>query len=80
MRRDILARVRKDDLSFNSAVREGMFTVPGDGCLDFSEVAKFVRDSGYRGWAVVEAEQDPAKATPEVYARKAYRYVRDLMF
>jgi hypothetical protein len=29
---------------------------------------------------VVEAEQDPAKAAPQVYARKAYHYVRELMF
>ncbi|MGB8467101.1 MAG: hypothetical protein WCE49_19300, partial [Terrimicrobiaceae bacterium] len=66
--------------SFNSAVRAGLFTVPGDGAVDFSEVAKFVRTSGYRGWVVVEAEQDPAKATPRLYAQNAYRYVRDLMF
>ena len=46
----------------------------------FSELAKFVRTSGYRGWVIVEAEQDPAKATPRVYAEKAYRYVKDLMF
>jgi hypothetical protein len=29
---------------------------------------------------IVEAEQDPAKATPKVYAEKAYRFVKDLMF
>ena len=80
VRPSVLDRVRKEDMSFNSAVREGLFTVPGDGCLDFSEIARFVRSSGYRGWVVVEAEQDPAKATPEVYARKAYRYMKELMF
>jgi inosose dehydratase len=80
VRRNVLDRVRQDDASFNSAVREGLFTVPGDGCVDFSEIAKFVRGSGYRGWVVVEAEQDPAKATPEVYAAKAYRYIKDLLF
>jgi hypothetical protein len=35
---------------------------------------------GYRGWAVVEAEQDPAKATPKVYAQKAFAYVSKLLF
>jgi inosose dehydratase len=80
VRRDVLEWVRKDDVSFNSAVREGLFTVPGDGCVDFSNIADFVRTSGYRGWLVVEAEQDPAKATPQLYARKAYRTVRDLIF
>ena len=80
VRPDVLDWVRKEDVSFNSAVREGLFTVPGDGAVDFSEIAKFVRTSGYRGWVVVEAEQDPAKATPRLYAQKAYRYMKDLMF
>ena len=44
VRRNVLDWVRKNDVSFNSAVREGLFTVPGDGCLDFSEIANFVRD------------------------------------
>ena len=66
VRRDILERARKNDWSFNSAVREGMFTVPGDGDIDFSAIGEFIRSSGYRGWAVVEAEQDPAKAAPRL--------------
>ena len=45
-------------------VRGGMFTVPGDGDLDFAPLARFVASSGYRGWLVVEAEQDPALAPP----------------
>ena len=80
VRPNVLDWVRKDGVSFNAAVREGLFTVPGDGAVDFSEIAKFVQTSGYRGWVVVEAEQDPAKATPRLYAQKAYRYVKDLMF
>jgi inosose dehydratase len=80
VRDKVLESVRKRDLSFNAAVREGLFTVPGDGDLDFAEVAAFVRTSGYRGWVVVEAEQDPAKATPRTYAEKAFRYVKELMF
>jgi inosose dehydratase len=80
VRREVLDWARKNDVSFNEAVRAGLFTVPGDGDLDFSAVADFVRTSGYRGWAVVEAEQDPAKATPKVYAQKAFTYVSKLLF
>jgi inosose dehydratase len=80
VRPDVLQRARKSDLTFNSAVRDGLFTVPGDGAVDFSEIGKFVRSSGYSGWVVVEAEQDPAKAEPRVYAGKAYRCVKDLLF
>ena len=56
-----------------------MFTVPGDGEIDFSAVGEFVRTSGYRGWVVVEAEQDPAKAPPRLYTEKAYHYIRELL-
>ena len=80
VRRNVLKRILETDASFNSGVREGFFTVPGDGDVDFAELARFVRTSDYRGWVIVEAEQDPAKATPKVYAEKAYRFVKDLMF
>jgi inosose dehydratase len=79
VRRNVLERARKDDWSFNSAVREGMFTVPGDGDVDFSAIGEFIRTSGYRGWVVVEAEQDPAKAAPKLYAEKAYHFIRNLL-
>lgn len=79
VRRSVLERARKNDWSFNSAVREGMFTVPGDGDIDFSAVGEFMRTSGYRGWVVVEAEQDPAKAAPRLYTEKAYQFVRKLL-
>jgi inosose dehydratase len=80
VRRDVLDWARKNDVTFNSAVREGLFTVPGDGIVDFAEIGKFIRSSEYRGWVVVEAEQDPAKATPRIYTEKAYQYVKKLLF
>jgi inosose dehydratase len=79
VRHSVLERARKNDWSFNSAVREGMFTVPGDGDIDFSAVGEFIRTSGYRGWVVVEAEQDPAQAAPRLYTEKAYQFVRKLL-
>jgi inosose dehydratase len=79
VRRNVLERARKNDWSFNSAVREGMFTVPGDGDVDFSAVGEFIRTSGYRGWVVVEAEQDPAKAAPRLYTERAYQFVKKLL-
>jgi inosose dehydratase len=78
VRRETLELARKNDWSFNSAVREGMFTVPGEGDIDFSTIGEFLRTSGYRGWVVVEAEQDPAKAPPRLYTEKAYQFVQKL--
>ncbi|SIS99666.1 myo-inosose-2 dehydratase [Paracoccus saliphilus] len=74
----VMDDIRARDASFNTGVRAGMFTVPGDGCIDFAPVARFVRDSGYRGWMVVEAEQDPAKAPPLPAVTQAMRHVETL--
>jgi len=63
VREPVMRTVREEDLSFNAGVRSGMFTVPGDGIIDFGPIARLARD-GYRGWLVVEAEQDPARAPP----------------
>ena len=78
VRNGVLSWARKNDVSFNTAVREGVFTVPGQGDVDFSPVAEFVRSSGYNGWLIVEAEQDPVKAPPRLNAEKAFQYVVDL--
>ena len=46
----------------------GMFTVPGDGDLQFQPLFQALSDSGYSGWVIVEAEQDPAVADPRAFA------------
>ncbi|WMJ66993.1 TIM barrel protein [Klebsiella variicola] len=56
---------------------KGTFTVPGDGVIDFRPVFKLLDDAGYKGWMVVEAEQDPALANPFEYAVKARKYIRE---
>ena len=77
IRKGVLERVRTEKMSFLNAVREGVFTVPGDGMIDFSDVFKVLGDSSYKGWLVVEAEQDPSKANPFEYALKARRFIRE---
>jgi len=71
-RADILARARATDASFMQAVVDGIFTVPGDGCIDYPTILKVLADHGYAGWLVVEAEQDPAKAHPLTYAKLGF--------
>jgi len=75
VRADVLAAMRGDDRSFLDAVVEGVFTVPGDGAVDFAAVLGVLKTAGYQGWLVVEAEQDPAKAHPLTYARIGCRYL-----
>lgn len=77
MRDEVVAEVRANRLSFLDGVKKGTFTVPGDGVIDFRPVFKLLDDYGYRGWMVVEAEQDPAIANPFEYAVKARRYIKE---
>ena len=76
MRLPVVEEARKNNWSFLQAVRNGAFTVPGDGNVDFDPVFRVLEDAGYEGWLLVEAEQDPAKADPLEYALKARDYIR----
>lgn len=63
--------------SFLQGVRAGTFTVPGDGDVDFVPIFDALQACGYRGWMVVEAEQDPAVANPLEYAMKGRAYIKE---
>ena len=71
-RRDILDKARRDDMSFMGAVIDGIFTVPGDGIIDYPSILRVLAGNNYSGWLVVEAEQDPKKAHPLTYATLGY--------
>src|SRR5699024_4444225 len=75
VRADILKQTKAEGKSFREEVVEGIFTVPGDGDIDFRPIMKQLMETNYRGWVVVEAEQDPAKANPYDYAKKAKTYL-----
>ncbi|MFD0693709.1 myo-inosose-2 dehydratase [Paenibacillus sp. GCM10027628] len=77
IRGEAVDKVKADQLSFLQAVREGAFTVPGDGIIDFVPIFAKLAEYEYEGWFVVEAEQDPAKANPFEYALKARRYIKE---
>ena len=77
VRLSIRDKAREEGWSFLQAVREGVFTVPGDGDVDFAPIFDILEKSGYEGWVVVEAEQDPAKANPFEYAKKARAYIAE---
>ncbi|MDR1949827.1 MAG: myo-inosose-2 dehydratase [Spirochaetaceae bacterium] len=77
IRPTIRKKAVKEQWPFLRAVREGVFTVPGDGAIDFVPVFRALQKAKYSGWWVVEAEQDPAKANPLEYAIKARSYIRE---
>jgi inosose dehydratase len=79
VRAAIMREANANDWSFLHAVLGdgtdlGVYTVPGDGIIDF--VSVFRELEGYDGWVVVEAEQDPKKAPALPYARKGVAHLK----
>lgn len=72
VRAEVLAALDWQRDSFLDAVLKGVYTVPGDGFINFDRVVSELAETGYQGWFVVEAEQDPALAPPLEYARIGY--------
>ena len=76
----VMAKVRDTGMSFMDGVRAGVFTVPGDpeGGVDFAPLLSLLKDSGYGGWIVIEAEQDPEERDPVHYQSLGLRTLKTL--
>ncbi len=77
LRAEMELLVETENLSFLQAVKKGVFTVPGDGRIDFEPIIAALNEMDYKGWIIVEAEQDPALAPPLEYARRARAYIKE---
>jgi inosose dehydratase len=77
IRADVLQQVKDESMSFLNSVKAGVFTVPGDGCVDWDGVFAEIEAMNYEGWWVVEAEQDPEKAPPLECAQKARDFIKE---
>ncbi|MUT65776.1 myo-inosose-2 dehydratase [Paenibacillus sp. NEAU-GSW1] len=75
----ILEEARVEQADFVTCIRKGVFTVPGDGCIDFAPIVSTLLENGYAGWAMLEGEQDPALHPPYEYARNALQYIEKLI-
>ncbi|RJS94776.1 myo-inosose-2 dehydratase [Salinisphaera sp. Q1T1-3] len=77
VREAVIARSRNRNASFLDAVVDGVFTIPGDGDLDFEAILGQLAAQGYDGWLVAEAEQDQTVAPSWPLAQRSYRYLHD---
>ncbi|HJL58553.1 MAG: myo-inosose-2 dehydratase [Pelagibacteraceae bacterium] len=79
IRKEILNRSLSNDSSFRDSFLEGVFTVPGDGCINYKPLFETLHDNKYSKWLIVEAEQDPKKANPLKYAKIGYKYLNRML-
>ena len=79
VREAIMKKSNAGDWSFLDSIlgmgsELGVYTVPGDGMIDYVSVFRELK--GYSGWVILEAEQDPKKAPALPYARKGVAHLR----
>lgn len=79
VRKEVRDRCKEEGKSFQGSFLAGMFTVPGDGAIDFVPVYKKLLEIAYEGWIIIEAEQDPKKAHPLEYALKGKKYIDEVL-
>jgi len=79
IRMNILKQSLEQDLSFRESFLKGVFTVPGDGCIDYEPLFKILYDYKYNDWLIIEAEQNPKKANPLEYAKIGHKYLSDCL-
>jgi len=71
-------QAKLDGVDFVTCIRRGVFTVPGDGDIDFQPIMNELLDRNYTGWALLEGEQDPAEHPAKEYAARAITYLQSL--
>jgi inosose dehydratase len=79
IRQNVLDEARAEGADFVTCIRKGVFTVPGDGCLDFGPILAEIVAKGYNGWAMLEGEQDPAAHPAYEYAKNAMLHIESLI-
>ncbi|MFT9348385.1 MAG: myo-inosose-2 dehydratase [Gluconobacter japonicus] len=71
------AKADAEDWSFLQAIVGDVFTVPGDGCIDYAKVFAEIPD--YSGWVVIEAEQYSKDVSPLTYVRMGRNHLVNIL-
>jgi inosose dehydratase len=77
----VLGRARQQKLDFEAAVGAGVFSPIGKGCIDFAGFFRFLADTQYSGWAIVEQDVIYGKTTvpPLDTMRVSLDYLKDVI-
>ncbi|KXV28390.1 myo-inosose-2 dehydratase [Gluconobacter japonicus] len=71
------AKADAEDWSFLQAIIGDVFTVPGDGCIDYAKVFAEIPD--YSDWVVIEAEQYSKDVSPLTYVRMGRNHLVNIL-
>ena len=77
----ILGEARRQKLNFEQAIGAGVFSRIGSGCIDFDGFFRFLAESSYSGWAIVEQDVIYGKAAiaPVESMRASLSYLKTVV-
>jgi len=75
---EVAKRARAEQWDYFQALRHGVFCELGKGSVDFPAVLRWMRDTGYAGYALVEQDVLPGMGTPEASARRNREFLRSI--
>lgn len=78
VRQYVLDKSREKQYPIRKSLREGIFTVPGSGSLNFEPIFRALIEKNYNGWALIEGEQDPTVYNPHEYAARSLKYLQKI--
>lgn len=79
IRQFVLNHVRGKSLDYLTSVNEGVFTVPGDGWIQFRPIFKKLIDRQFDGWVIVGGEPNLSVADPFSHVSKSKQYVDEIL-
>jgi inosose dehydratase len=77
----VLGEARRAKLNFEQAVGAGVFSRIGAGCIDFDAFFRFLAESGYAGWAIVEQDviYGKTRVPPVESMRESLSYLKKVV-
>ena len=77
----VLVESRRKKLNFGQAIEAGVFTIIGEGCIDFPNFYKAVAKNNYSGWCVVEQDVkfDATVVPPAQSIAASLKYLRGVV-
>lgn len=74
----IAAQSRAENWDYFKALRHGVFSELGQGCVDFPAVLQWLRERDYQGYVLVEQDVLPGMGSPKESARRNREYLRSI--
>jgi inosose dehydratase len=75
---EVAGEARRLGWDYFEALRHGVFCELGQGCVDFPAVLRWLKSSGYSGYALVEQDVLPGMGSPAESARRNREYLRSI--